>query len=102
MLGGTSEEWKDITFLRNGGQKAAWVAAISDRFKLVVSINEKPWLFDHQNDPDELKNFFGTDAAQAIAQSMAQDLLSYGESNEDPFIQGNAKIREQLLAIARP
>ena len=44
-----------VTFLRNSGTKPQWVAAIDARFKLIISVNDKPWLFDNREDPDELK-----------------------------------------------
>lgn len=99
LLNGEKSDWKDITFLRNAGLKAAWVAAVTDRYKLVVSLADQPWLFDSETDPDELKNQFGTDGTEAIASYLAAELLDYGAKHQDPFIK-NPKIREQLKSIA--
>ena len=45
-----------VTFLRNSGTNPQWVCAIDERYKLVLSVNDRPWLFTQQ-DPDELLNF---------------------------------------------
>lgn len=92
-------EWEDITFLRNAGQKAAWIAAVTDRYKLVISLSDSPWLFDEQADPDELTNHFGDEANQDAIAFLANKLLEYGKNYKDPFVQ-NAKLRLQLESIA--
>ena len=35
-----------------------WVAAVNSDYKLVLSSSDKPWLFDLENDPDELTNYY--------------------------------------------
>lgn len=100
LLLGDAAGWKDVSVLRNAGVKPAWVAGVSDRFKLVVSMNETPWLFDLEQDPDELKNYFGKPDTEAVCQSLASALLEYGEQNNDPFIKGEGTLRTQLLEIA--
>ena len=46
-----------MVFLRNSGTQAVWVAAVDSRYKLVLSVSDRPWLFDQKEDPDELLNF---------------------------------------------
>ena len=44
-----------IVYVRHSARAA--VAAFDQRYKLVLSNADKPWLFDLQTDPDELRNF---------------------------------------------
>ncbi|MEO1528166.1 MAG: sulfatase [Planctomycetota bacterium] len=100
LLNGSAKDWNDVTFLRNGGTKAAWIAAVTDRYKLMLSVSDRPWLFDHQSDPDELKNQFGNDGNSVIINRLAKSLLDYGQSNLDPFVlQG--PLRRQLDEILK-
>ena len=41
----------EVIFLRNAGTSPAWVAAVDARYKLVLSVNDRPWLFDHESSP---------------------------------------------------
>ncbi len=87
--------WQDMTVMRNAGLKASWLAAVSDRYKLVLSTNDKPWLFDLQSDPDELRNAYGLAENSAIIRELASHLLEYGQSVGDPFLD-NPTIAGQL------
>lgn len=75
-----------VTFLRNAGQQAQWVAAVDARYKLIISVNDSPWLFDAQQDPDELQNFHGKADTKSVSQRLAKALLDYGQTNEDPYL----------------
>ncbi len=99
LTGSHSGDWQDVTFLRNAGSKPQWVAAVSDRYKLVVSISDEPWLFDLQEDPDELINHHGQAALQTVEQQLAQQLLAYGKANQDPHV-AEPKISSQLKELA--
>jgi arylsulfatase A-like enzyme len=70
----------EITFLRNAGTKAQWIAAIDARYKLVLSVNDRPWLFDLQTDPDELLNFYGRPGTEAVTRRLAAALKKYAET----------------------
>jgi hypothetical protein len=61
------------------------VAAIDDRYKLVLSVNDRPWLFDHENDPDELLNFFDRPGTAGATKRLADALKAYASKSEDPF-----------------
>jgi arylsulfatase A-like enzyme len=74
----------EITFLRNAGTKAQWIAAIDARYKLVLSVNDRPWLFDLQTDPDELLNFYGRPGTEAVTRRLAAALKKYAEKYKDP------------------
>ena len=74
-----------ITFLRNSGKAAGWVAAIDSRYKLILSVNDAPWLFDAVEDPDELENYYGrTD--HKVARRLAAALQQYGQRCTDPHL----------------
>jgi len=81
--------WKDITFIRStGGPNSAsnWVAAVTDRYKLVYSTVDDPWLFDLKKDPDEFENFFGDSAYRETVRELSHELLAYGREYKDPYI----------------
>ncbi|MEZ6136798.1 MAG: hypothetical protein R3C53_18030 [Pirellulaceae bacterium] len=87
-----------VTFLRNAGEKAQWVAAVDARYKLILSVNDTPWLFDHEQDPDELLNFYRRPGTDGVAERLAAELRSYGEACQDPHLQA-AGIAESLEMI---
>ena len=90
-----------ITFLRNAGTNAAWIAAVDDRYKLIVSTNDRPWLFDAQQDPDELLNFYKRPGTDGIAERLARALNDHCQSTNDPFID-NPSIAQSLAQILKP
>lgn len=100
LLQGKSDAWRDVTFLRNGGTKPAWIAAVTDQHKLVLSVSDRAWLFDHQNDPDELKNQIDAPANTEIVKQLAESLVAYGEKNNDPFVT-QGPLRKQLVEILK-
>jgi len=82
--------WTDISFMRSTGKPGAtngWLAAITQRYKLVVSTVDDPWLFDLEDDPDELVNFFGHPAYRRIAHELSAALLDYGRTHGDPYVE---------------
>jgi len=91
-------EEKPITFLRNSGEGAGWLAAVDGRYKLVVSVNDVPWLFDSEEDPDELLNFYRRPGTKGVAERLGKALLEYGKLNEDPHIE-NEKIAASLKSV---
>ncbi|MCO8122335.1 sulfatase [Stieleria sp. TO1_6] len=78
---------KPLTFLRNSGTTAQWVAAVDDRYKLILSVNDEPWLFDAQQDPDELLNFYMRPGSQGVAERLGRALRQYSIDNHDPYFQ---------------
>jgi hypothetical protein len=58
-------------------QDMLWAAAVTSRYKLVLSINDVPWLFDRVNDPSELINYHNhTTSYSDVIDSMQQKLLT--------------------------
>lgn len=84
-----------VTFLRNAGTSAGWVAAIDDRFKLILSVNDIPWLFDARLDPDELKNFCDQPESAGTVLRLARALNDYGKRTADPHF-AHPRIRTSL------
>jgi arylsulfatase A-like enzyme len=85
----------DVIFLRNSGTSAQWLAAVDARYKLVLSVNDRPWLFDSQADPDELLNFYGRPGTENVTRRLAAALEGYARNSGDPHV-GHARIAESL------
>ncbi|MHC4249463.1 MAG: sulfatase family protein [Planctomycetota bacterium] len=76
--------WKDVAFMRGtGGGAAGWLAAVTSRYKLVVSPADPPWLIDLERDPDELKNFCFEPECRETVRELARELIAYGERHND-------------------
>jgi len=89
LAGRAPAGWKDITFIRSTGRAGAgtiWLAAVTGRYKLVYSNVDDPWLFDLEEDPDELENFFGELEYRETLRELSRELLDYGERFGDPYI----------------
>ena len=93
-------DWHDIVFIRGTGKAMTWLAAVTDRYKLVFSAAADPWLFDLQEDPDELTNFFANPAYQQTVRELADRILEYGKEYHDPYID-DAGIKADLQAATR-
>lgn len=84
-----------MVFLRNAGLSAEWVAAVDARYKLILSVTDRPWLFDSYEDPDELHNYYQRPNTRDITRRLAQGLREYQKASNDPFLQ-DSKILESL------
>lgn len=91
LLHKVPENWDDITFSRLNN----WVAAFTDRYKLVLEIGNHPWLIDLQKDPDELINYYSDPAYKKEVKYLATKLLQYGQTQNDPIVL-NDEITAQL------
>ena len=85
LIDRNSEKTTEYTFLRNAGTKASWICVVDSRYKLVLSVDDRPWLFDGQQDPDELHNFFGRPGSEAVTRTLAKALKKYSIENSDAF-----------------
>ncbi|MCZ6855861.1 MAG: sulfatase [Gammaproteobacteria bacterium] len=90
--------WNDIVFVRSTGHERGWLAAITDRYKLVYSTADEPWLFDLQKDPDELVNQYDKPDYHGITRMLARQLADYGQRFADIRIT-NARIQAQITAL---
>lgn len=68
------------------GAGDAWLSAISQRYKLVYSSNEEPWLIDLKSDPNELSNLFGQADHKERVHSMTEKLKTYAMAHDDVYI----------------
>ena len=64
---------EQIRFMTDG-KKKSWAAAITNRYKLILSRDE-PWLFDLYTDPDELYNKFRDPEYSEISEKLRLALL---------------------------
>ena len=78
---------RDPILLRNAGRKAAWLAAIDGRHKLILSVADGPWLLDAEEDPDELLNFHGRPGTAEVASRLTAALRAYAAAQADPHAQ---------------
>ncbi|MBC8406958.1 MAG: sulfatase-like hydrolase/transferase, partial [Planctomycetes bacterium] len=82
-----NHKWQDVAFLRQAGRTdQGWLAAVTDRYKLVLSPTDSPWLIDLEVDADELLNFFDAETHQTVADDLMQRLVAYAQRFEDPYI----------------
>ena len=88
----------EITFLRNAGTSVSWLSAVDQRYKLVLSVNDKPWLLDSEQDPDELLNFFGRPGSKEVCKRLASALNRYLSETNDPY-GDHQKIQQSLRQI---
>lgn len=80
--------WKDICILRGTGSKGSvnWLAAVTKRYKLVISPKDIPWLLDLQSDPDELHNVVQLPKYRDTIRFLAKELLAYGKASNDHYV----------------
>ena len=75
--------WNDVTIVRSTSGRSPWLSAITERYKLVVSLDEQPWLIDVREDPNELTNLFGDATHRPIAKRLGQALQTYVVDHDD-------------------
>lgn len=100
FIGNGAGEGKQVTFLRNSGTQPQWVCAVDDRFKLVLSVNDQPWLFDAEQDPDELLNFYRRPGSGEATQRLAKALQQYGRQKGDAYLQHPAIVASLKKCLA--
>ena len=97
---GKVDGWNDVAFCRGTGEKSGWLMAVSDRYKLVVSSNDQPWLFDLERDPDEMINMISSPGYREIGMKLGAELENYGKKFKDPRLE-SAKVKADLNWVAR-
>ncbi len=73
-----------IVYITNANSR--WVAAVSRRYKLVLSPSDDPWLFDLEKDPDELINFYNDPEYKPIAEKFQAELIRQMELYGEPAL----------------
>jgi uncharacterized sulfatase len=74
-----------IVYITNAASK--WVAAVDQRYKLVLSTMDDPWLFDLNKDPDELINFYTNPEYKEIAEKLQNELVNQMEKYGEPALE---------------
>lgn len=94
--------FEDVTFLRSAGydESANWIAAVTSRYKLILSKNDEPWLVDMEIDPDEKINFIAKPENAKLVKELAQKLNIYGKQQNDPYLKGT-KLAEDLGSMLK-
>ncbi|OHX64800.1 hypothetical protein NH26_22855 [Flammeovirga pacifica] len=89
---GDKSTFENTTFVRID----SWVAAITDRYKLVYDAQlKKPWLYDLQKDPSESQNLFDQEEYKSIISALSIKLLKYGKRTNDSVV-NNAKMQAHI------
>ncbi len=73
-------------FAKSGGW---WVAAVTDRYKLILDKKEKPYLFDLEKDPDELINFYGDKDYAVVVKRLQTELFLQMKKYKEPGLKNN-------------
>lgn len=63
-----------------------WVAAVDNRYKLVLSPSDKPWLFDLEKDPDEVINYYNDADYKEVADRLTNELYRQMELYNEPLL----------------
>ncbi|MFY0652869.1 MAG: sulfatase [Cyclobacteriaceae bacterium] len=79
-----------ITYITGSGSN--WVCALNNRYKYILSISDEPWLFDLQEDPDEIINFYNDPEYKAVAGKMHKKLLAKLKKYDDPVLKSKKKL----------
>ncbi len=80
-------EWPDVAFFRGtGAGDKNWLAAATKRYKVVYAPGDDPWLFDLEQNPDEVINYYEEPVCRNVVRHLAQALLDYGRQHDDPRI----------------
>ena len=61
---------------------------MTDRYKLVCSPKDRPWLFDLTKDPDEVTNVFNDPEYRDVARELAAELAEYASRFNDSSAEG--------------
>lgn len=92
LRGQTPEEWNDVAFIRGTG---SWLCAVTDRYKLIYSENEEPWLLDLEKDPEERMNHYSRPDYQQTVARLTRALASYMQTHRDPR-SSSSKIKKEM------
>lgn len=74
-----------IRFVFDTSKKDRWAAAVTNKYKLVISAIEQPWFFDLTEDPEELHNVFDNPTYADEISRMKTALFDESKSFSDTF-----------------
>ncbi len=101
LFTGDGSEWDDIAFLRSTSGRSPWLCAVTERYKLVFSAGDGPWLIDMKNDPNEVANRFDDPECEAIAQQLTRKLMDYAKEHQDEYARVPAIQSAMAAALKR-
>ena len=64
----------------------SWLAAVNNRYKLVISTEDDPWFYDLQKDPDELVNFYSNPDYASLVKEFEIELLRQMKAYDEPAL----------------
>ncbi len=73
-----------IVYITHANSK--WVSAVNNRYKLVMSPLDKPWLFDLEKDPDEFKNFYYNTEYKEVVKRFTKELYMQMKLYNEPLL----------------
>ena len=79
--------WQDFTVVKSTNKNAKWIAAVTSRYKLILSGKDRPWLLDLEMNPEETVNYIDHPANKKIINNLANKLRNYAEKHHEPFLQ---------------
>ena len=90
-------EYPDFTVMRSHSSRSVkWVAAVTSRYKLVLSEQDDPWLLDLKKDPNETINYMDSVGNGSTIMELSRQLKVYHEKYEDPFLDGTKMANEMM------
>ena len=101
LFRGVKTKWDDIAFLRSTSTSKPWLTAVTDRYKLIYSALGDPWLYDLQNDPDEMHNEFAQPKSKKIVRRLTAKLAAYAKLHNDPYAADPQIQADMTLALGR-
>ncbi len=98
----SKSQWRNFTVMRSSGNaKTKWIAAVTSRYKLVLSESDLPWLLDLEQNPQETINYINVPENRNVVRELAQDLKDYADQHKDPFLQ-NTVLAEFIPKLINP
>ncbi|WP_430934893.1 sulfatase family protein [Saccharicrinis sp. 156] len=79
-----------VTYMTSSSQN--WIAALTYRYKLVLSPSEKPWLIDLKKDANEEVNFYKNPEYKEVVKKLQTELLMQAKKFKDPIFYGKKEL----------
>ena len=90
-------DWQNFTVVKSSNKSAKWIAAVTSKYKLVLSENDPPWLLDLETNPEETVNYI--DERKEVVRDLANRLKAYAENHEEPFLL-DSKMGDEMLKLS--
>jgi|GEM_PF-2490810 len=90
---------KRIIYVSNANSR--WVAGVNDRYKLVISPSDRPWLYNLKRDPFGLDNFYNDPEYKNIKETMTKELDSQMKRFGEPALAKRSLKRQKIPKLGR-